>query len=109
MSPPTIAPPNDPTPPITITTNDCTSTLVPMSGVTARIGASTNPARPATPAPSANTSMNARPISIPSSSTISASSMPARTISPSRVLKMMIQTASSVSATMPITSRRYCG
>ena len=55
-----------------------------MSGVMGAIGTFTMPAKPAAMAPIPNTTMNTRSTLMPRESTITASSMPARTIMPSR-------------------------
>jgi hypothetical protein len=85
ISPPSTAPGNEPTPPITTTTNVCTRICSPTSGARDTIGALTMPAKPAAIAPMPNTIMNTRSTLMPSESTITASSMPARTIMPRRV------------------------
>src|SRR6185312_13702064 len=77
INPPSTAPGNEPTPPITTTTKVCTRMSSPTPGVSETTGAFTMPANPAAIAPMPNTIMNTRYTSMPSESTITESSMPA--------------------------------
>ena len=85
IRPPSTAPGKEPTPPITTTTKVCTRMASPTSGAIATTGVLTMPAKPAAIAPMPNTSMKTFWMLMPSESTITASSMPARTIMPMRV------------------------
>ena len=106
IRPPSTAPGNEPTPPITTTTKVCTRIASPMSGASETTGAFTMPAKPAAIEPMPNTSMNTRSTLTPSESTITESSMPARTMRPSRVLYSTRNSTTSATATMPTTARR---
>src|SRR3982750_3877954 len=75
IRPPSTAPGNEPTPPITTTTNVCTRICSPTSGASETTGALMMPAKPAAMAPMPNTTMNTRSTLMPSESTITASSM----------------------------------
>ena len=81
-SPATTAPGREPMPPTTVTTNDSASTVMPISALTARVGAASTPERPAMAVPMPNTSHQTRPTSMPSTRTISGSREPARMIRP---------------------------
>lgn len=83
--PATKAPRTEPTPPMTMTTKVRISTESPMPGSTDRIGATIAPAKPASMAPSPNTTRNSRRMSMPSAATIGPLLAPARSRMPRRV------------------------
>ena len=71
---------------MTTTTNDSMMTSVPTPGKTVRAGPASAPAKPASIAPKANTSVKRADMLIPRASAISRSEEVARTIFPVRVL-----------------------
>ena len=81
-SPASTAPGSEPMPPTTVTTKLSASTWMPISGLTARVGAASTPDSPAIAVPMPNTTSQTRAMSMPSTLQISPSREPARTIRP---------------------------
>lgn len=108
-SDPTSAPRTEPTPPTTITTKVVMRMRSPMPISTASSGAAMTPAKPHSVAPSTKTRVKSRWILMPSASTISPSSAPARTSMPTRVREISHHRPTATSTPAPMSARRMTG
>src|SRR6201996_1748334 len=107
--PASTAPPIDPMPPTTVTTNASARIVPPISGITPCNGAASNPAKPAIAVPIPNTMSHTLATLTPSTRTICGSRAPARMIRPKLVFSRNSHSASSTMAVAPITNSRYSG
>ena len=84
-------------------------TLTPIDGYADWIGPAMTPDSPPSAAPKAKTSVNTRPMSIPSPAAISASYTPARITAPRRVFSITSQSRTATSRPKAMTKSRYAG
>ena len=96
-------------PPSTVTTSARIRIGSPMPTCTAVSGAVIMPAKPASAAPTPNTTVNTRGTSTPSAIAMLRSLAPARTHMPARVCAISRYNAPTTSSPAPSTSRRNAG
>ncbi len=94
---------------MTTTANTTMIRSAPISGLTARIGAASTPASPASAMPKPKTGVTQRPTSMPNARVSSGRSVAARTTMPTRVRASSHHTATQSSTAKPKTNTRYAG